>query len=40
MEIVAVDLIIVAIVAISGLISLVRGFVKEAMSLIIWIADL
>ena len=38
MEIVAVDLIIVAIVAISGLISLVRGFVKEAMSLIIWIA--
>lgn len=38
MEIVAVDLFIVAIVAISGLISLVRGFVKEAMSLIIWIA--
>ena len=38
MEIVAVDIVIVAVVAISGLISLVRGFVKEAMSLIIWVA--
>lgn len=38
MEIVAVDIVIVAVVAISGLISLVRGFVKEAMSLIIWLA--
>ena len=38
MEIVAVDIVIVAIVAISGLISLVRGFVKEAMSLVIWVA--
>lgn len=38
MEIVAVDIVIVAIVAISGLISLVRGFVKEAMSLVIWVS--
>jgi len=32
------DWIIVAIVAISGLISLWRGFVREALSLVIWIA--
>ncbi|MGB0669665.1 MAG: CvpA family protein [Porticoccaceae bacterium] len=38
MEIAHVDIAIVAVVAISGLISLVRGFVKEAMSLIIWLA--
>jgi membrane protein required for colicin V production len=36
-EIASVDLGIVAVIAISGLISLVRGFVKEAMSLIIWL---
>ena len=33
----AVDIAIVAIIAISGCISLVRGFVKEAMSLVIWL---
>lgn len=38
MEITAVDIGIVVVVAISGLISLVRGFVKEAMSLIIWLS--
>ena len=38
MEIASVDTAIVGIVAISGLVSLVRGFVKEAMSLIIWLA--
>jgi membrane protein required for colicin V production len=37
MEIEAVDIGILAIVLISGLISLVRGFVKETMSLIIWV---
>ena len=38
MDIATADIAIVAIVAISGLISLVRGFVKEAMSLVIWVA--
>jgi len=38
MDIATVDVGIAAIVAISGLISLVRGFVKEAMSLVIWVA--
>jgi membrane protein required for colicin V production len=38
MDFATADLVILAIVAISGLISLVRGFVKEAMSLVIWIA--
>ena len=38
MEIASVDTAIVGIVAISGLVSLVRGFVKEAMALIIWLA--
>ena len=38
MEIAAVDIGIVVVVAISGLISLVRGFVKETMSLIIWLS--
>jgi membrane protein required for colicin V production len=33
----AVDIAIVAIIAISGCISLIRGFVKEAMSLVIWL---
>ena len=37
MEIAVVDIGIAVIVAISGLISLVRGFVKEAMSLVIWV---
>jgi membrane protein required for colicin V production len=37
MEIAAADIGIASIVAISGLISLVRGFVKEAMSLVIWV---
>ena len=38
MEIAVADIGILVIVAISGLISLVRGFVKEAMSLVIWVA--
>ena len=38
MDIATADIAIVAIVAISGLISLIRGFVKEAMSLVIWVA--
>ena len=38
MDIAVADTGIVAIVAISGLISLIRGFVKEAMSLVIWVA--
>ena len=36
-EVAAVDWGIMAILAISALISLVRGFVKEAMSLVIWL---
>ena len=38
MEIAVADIGILVIVAISGLISLVRGFVKEAMSLVVWVA--
>ena len=38
MDIEVADTGIVVIVAISGLISLIRGFVKEAMSLVIWVA--
>jgi len=38
MEIATVDIAIAVIVVISGLISAVRGFVRETMSLIIWIA--
>ena len=38
MDIAVADTGIAVIVAISGLISLVRGFVKEAMSLVIWVA--
>jgi membrane protein required for colicin V production len=38
MDIATADWGIVGIISISGLISLVRGFVKEAMSLVIWIA--
>ncbi len=38
MDIAAVDIVIVAIITVSGMISLVRGFVKEAMSLVIWLA--
>jgi|TARA_B110000503_G_scaffold48966_1_gene79505 membrane protein required for colicin V production len=33
----AVDTAIVVIIAVSGCISLIRGFVKEAMSLVIWL---
>lgn len=33
-----IDYAIIAVIAISGLISLVRGFVKEAVSLAVWIA--
>lgn len=33
-----VDLIILAIIALSAVISLIRGFVKEAISLTVWIA--
>ena len=38
MDIASADLGIIGIIVISGLISLVRGFVKEAMSLVIWVA--
>ena len=38
MDIASVDLAIIGIIVISGLTSLVRGFVKEAMSLVIWVA--
>jgi membrane protein required for colicin V production len=38
MEIAAVDVTICIIIAISGIISLIRGFIKEAMSLVIWLA--
>lgn len=37
MDIATADIGIASIIAISGLISLVRGFVKEAMSLIVWV---
>jgi len=37
MEIASVDLGIVGIIVVSALISLIRGFVKEAMSLVIWV---
>jgi membrane protein required for colicin V production len=37
MEIASVDLGIVSIIVVSALISLVRGFVKEALSLVIWV---
>ena len=36
MEVATVDWIIIALIALSALISLIRGFVKEAMSLVIW----
>ena len=38
MEIATIDIAIVFIVAISGVISMIRGFVKEAMALVIWLA--
>jgi len=38
MDIATADWGIVGIISVSGLISLVRGFIKEAMSLVIWIA--
>ena len=38
MEIAAADWIIIGIVVLSALVSLVRGFIKEAMSLVIWVA--
>ena len=38
MDIAVADTGIAIVVAISGLISLIRGFVKEAMSLVIWVA--
>ena len=38
MEIAAVDVTICIIIAISGIISLIRGFIKETMSLVIWLA--
>ena len=38
MEIIAVDLGIFVLVIISGLISMIRGFVKEAMALVIWLS--
>jgi len=34
----AVDYVLIAIIAVSGMISLIRGFVKEALSLATWIA--
>jgi membrane protein required for colicin V production len=36
MEVATIDWIIIALIALSALISLIRGFVKEAMSLVIW----
>ena len=36
MDVATVDWIIIGLIAFSALISLVRGFVKEAMSLVIW----
>ena len=38
MELAVVDISIVTIIVISGIISMVRGFVKEAMSLVIWLS--
>ena len=38
MEIAAVDVTIFIIIVISGIISMIRGFIKEAMSLVIWLA--
>lgn len=38
MDIAVADIGIAVIIAISGLISLIRGFIKEAMSLVIWVA--
>ena len=38
MDIATIDIAIVFIVAISGVISMIRGFVKEAMALVIWLA--
>ncbi len=38
MDIATIDIAIAIIVATSGIISMVRGFVKEAMSLVIWLA--
>lgn len=38
MDIAAADVVICVIVGISGIISMIRGFVKEAMSLVIWLA--
>ena len=38
MDIATIDIAIVFIVAISGVISMIRGFVKEAMALVIWLS--
>ena len=38
MDIATIDIAIAIIVATCGIISMVRGFVKEAMSLVIWLA--
>jgi membrane protein required for colicin V production len=38
MDVAAADIAICVIVGISGIISMIRGFVKEAMSLVIWLA--
>ena len=38
MDIAVADVVICVIVGISGIISMIRGFVKEAMSLVIWLA--
>lgn len=37
MELASVDWIILAVVALSALVSVIRGFIKEAMSLVIWV---
>ena len=38
MDIAAIDIAIFFIVATSGVISMIRGFVKEAMALVIWLS--
>ena len=38
MDIATIDIAIVFIVAVSGVISMIRGFVKEAMALVIWLS--
>ena len=34
----AIDFVLLAIIVVSGMISLIRGFIKEALSLVTWVA--